>query len=159
MTTFFSLKYWPISSIPKKSTVNGVSITSVGPFAARKISIISLQVIAKYTFSVSKLKSQIFRMSRDIPGFWRDPESGKYFKIGPGFKPPTESTGLSSVDMKKYKFERVYRDRSNGKLTRKVSIDNFRKALLQKKAGYEYKYVFLEYCSACHIFPLCVRTL
>ena len=76
-------------------------------------------------------------MSRDIPGFWRDPKTGKYFKIGPGFKPPTESAGLPPVDAKKYKLEKVYRDRSTGKLTRKVATENFRKALLQRKAGFK----------------------
>ena len=24
----------------------------------------------------------------EIPGYWRDPNTGKYFKIGPGFSPP-----------------------------------------------------------------------
>ena len=24
----------------------------------------------------------------EIPGFWRDPNTGKYFKIGDGFTPP-----------------------------------------------------------------------
>jgi hypothetical protein len=24
----------------------------------------------------------------EIPGYWRDPNTGKYFKIGPGFTPP-----------------------------------------------------------------------
>ena len=24
----------------------------------------------------------------EIPGYWRDPNTGKYFKIGPGFAPP-----------------------------------------------------------------------
>ena len=31
-------------------------------------------------------------MAREIPGFWRDPSTGKYFKIGPGFKPPAPSS-------------------------------------------------------------------
>ena len=25
----------------------------------------------------------------EIPGYWRDPQTGKYFKIGDGFTPPT----------------------------------------------------------------------
>ena len=111
---------------------------SAGLFAPAKNSIISLENIENYTFSVEKAKFYIFRrdMSRDIPGFWRDPETGKYFKIGPGFKPPTESTGLSPIDIKKYKLEKVYRDRTNGKLTRKIATETFRKALLQRKAGH-----------------------
>ena len=24
----------------------------------------------------------------EIPGYWRDPNTGKYFKVGPGFSPP-----------------------------------------------------------------------
>ena len=27
-------------------------------------------------------------MAREIPGFWHDPKTGKYFKIGDGFTPP-----------------------------------------------------------------------
>ena len=34
----------------------------------------------------------------EIPGYWRDPDTGKYFKIGPNFKPPkNEPKALENV--------------------------------------------------------------
>ena len=54
-------------------------------------------------------------MAREIPGFWRDPSTGKYFKIGPGFKPPTASSLEPIKTRKSPSLERSIRSREVGR--------------------------------------------